>query len=188
MNPLKKISIVFVLIASFSFQSCDNEPIDSAIVIPETSSNGVFKVNFDGQEFVSNSVTATKITLPGSTNATYQISGLLTGTITKGVLLSFTENSTGTFLTGGVPYTQGGGGTISYLENVALPTTVFTSVNYSSPMSSTGQINVTSNDTTAKLISGTFNCTVYLFDPVTSTVTSTKVLSNGIFTNILYTE
>ena len=187
MSRLKIFSVFLLFSALFFFQSCDNQPIDSAIVIPEEVSEGTLQVAFDGQIFVSNATTATK-TIVSGTNATYQISGTLSGTTTKAVTLSFTENGTNTFLTGGVPYSQGGGGTVSYIENILNPVSIFSSVNYNNLTSNTGQINVTSNDTANKLISGTFNCTVYMLDPSTGTVTSTKVLTNGIFTNVHYTE
>lgn len=187
MSRLKIFSVFLLFSALFFFQSCDNEPIDSAIVIPEEVSEGTLQVAFDGQIFVSNATTATK-TIVSGTNATYQISGTLSGTTTKAVTLSFTENGTNTFLTGGVPYSQGGGGTVSYLENISNPSSIFTSINYASATSNTGQINVTSVDTTNKLISGTFNCSVYMADAATGSVTSTKVFSNGIFSNIHYTE
>lgn len=182
----KKTTLLLFLFVSFLFQSCDNEPIDSAIVIVETPENGSLQVNFDGQVFVSDATAATKTIVSG--NATYQISGTLSGSTTKVVTLSFTENGTNTFLTGGVPFNQGGGATVSYMENISNPTAVFTSVNYANIILNTGQINVTSNDTANKLISGTFNCTVYLEDPVTGTISSSKIFSNGIFTNIHYTE
>ncbi len=187
MNQFKKISLFLILSLSFLIQSCDNEPIDVAIEIPEPIDVGSLQVNFDGQVFESTATTATKTIGAGSV-ATYKITGTLTGTTTKAVTILFTENGTNTFLTGGIPYSQGGGGSVSYMENTATPTSMFTSINYANATLGTGQINMTSINTTNKLISGTFNCTVYMLDPVTGTVNSSKVFSNGIFNNVPYTE
>lgn len=186
MNQYQKISLFLVLVLSFFVQSCDVEPIDPAIVIIDTPADGSLQVNFDGQVFVADATAATKTIVSGK--ALYQISGTLSGSTTKAVTLSFTENGTNTFLTGGVPYNQGGGGTVSYMENILTPSAIFTSVNYANIVLNTGQINLTSIDATNKLISGTFNCTVYMEDPVSGTINSSKIFSNGIFNNIQYTE
>lgn len=187
MNQFKKAYLFLVLSLSFFIQSCDNEIIDPAIVIPDPIESGSLQVNFDGQIFESTATTATK-TIGTASVATYKITGTLTGTTTKAVTILFTENGTNTFLTGGIPYSQGGGGSVSYMENTATPTSMFTSINYANATLGTGQINVTSINTTNKLISGTFNCTVYMLDPVTGTVNSSKVFSNGIFNKVSYTE
>lgn len=183
MKNLKVVLCFFLMVISHLLISCNDEPVDS-ILIP-SEGDGNFEVTFDGQKYITNSSSVTKIqTSP--TSATYQIKATFAGINNKQVVISFTENGTNTFLTGGVPYSQGGGATISLFENIDLPTIYYSSINFDFPLSNTGQINITSNDSTKKLISGNFSGTVY-FQQQNSTILS-KELTNGKFTNISYAD
>jgi len=94
-----------------------------------------------------------------------------------------------TYNLGNVDLTNGGRGFISYYPNSTIPTTVYNSNNLADMSNHTpsGQLNVTSNDTTNKIISGTFHGTVYLNDLQTFALVGTKTFTNGIFSNVHYT-
>lgn len=183
MKNLKVIFCLSLIVICQLFISCNDEPVDSILI--SNGGDGNFELNYDGQKHITNITSVSKIQT-STTSATYRITANFSGVTNKQIVISFIENNTNTYLTGGVPYSQGGGATISLFENINLPTIYYSSVNFDFPLSNTGQINITSNDLEKKLISGTFSGTVY-FQQQNSSILS-KELTNGKFTNISYAD
>lgn len=183
MKTFNKIFNVILIISSIFIFSCNNEPYEGPI--PSTSAslppvNGEFKVDFDGQTFVSNSTQAivnssyVSITGKKSTGEFFQITipnaqvgayNLQTNPVNYALIYS-----TGS---GNIPYMAADDDTGSF-ANFA---------NYTD----TSQIVITNIDTVNKKISGTFKFTGVKFADNTGATVITKVFTNGSFTNLSYT-
>lgn len=192
MNLTKRIFQFTALVAFFSLASCstDIEPYEGGIppsANPTVSSQ--FKVDFDGQTFTANEVVAIKSiqTTPAGQVVSYTISGNLNnGTSSKAVSLQFFEHVSNNYALTVDPPANTGVGTVSYIED-ANTQNAYLSFNPNQAFNNQGQITVTSNDVQNQIISGNFNANVYLLDENTQQVIGTKVLSNGVFTNVHYT-
>ena len=145
-------------------------------------SQGNFTVDIDGTAFVATNVVASRHTSIDPTTGpdilTSQIAGI---SGTKMVTAQFTENGTTTY---DIPDSDGA--IIGYTPNVANPTGIYSSMDPNST-STIGNIAITANDLDNHIISGAFQCKVFLLDMNTGTVTATAQLTNGIFTNVHYT-
>lgn len=188
---------IFLLISFLAFYSCNIEPIDPKVQTNQTSIANtptvvpevvvpvlpVFKVNFDAQVFAATNIVAVK-----GINAFYTISGSATANgITRKITIYFSDIANNENTTGLLEPNELGKGLISYNINSGLTqNNVFKSHNKALPTSTTGSIKILNNDTSKNLISGIFNATVYLYDVNTNELIGSKVLSNGIFTNIEY--
>ncbi len=194
-NSLLKTFLLFLFIIS---QSCNVEPIDPKVqinqvaiantpaVIPEiVPVEPVFKVNFDAQVFSASTTTAVK-----DINGFYTITGSsISNGITRKIQIYFADTANNQNTTGELLPTTAGKGLISYNLNSSLSqNNIYKSFDKLLPQSTTGSIEVTNNDVVNKKISGKFNGTVYLYDSVSSELIGTKVLTNGFFTNINYTD
>lgn len=149
--------------------------------------NGSFKVDIDGVPFVATQVEAVKsfskdpITnepvLDPNTNLPLFIY-TITGTYNQTSLVSL--NITGSTAIDSVNM-PGNGAQMQYLPNMLNPSNPFESYN------NQGNITFTNNDAINKIFSGTFNCKLDILNFVTGEITSSKQLTNGVFTNVTYT-
>jgi hypothetical protein len=175
---MKKINFItyFVLLFSvFTFTSCDNEPIDPAIVIggenpgENPGTTGVFKADFDGQTFTTNTTMA-------------YISG---GSIIMNAVKTNGE-SFSMILDGTTPGTYPANpNLIGY--SPAGSEYAFIGTHPTDENANTGSIIVTSVNTTNNTISGTFSFTGYWSDYDDDSV-APKQFTNGVFTDIPYTS
>jgi len=179
MSKIKYLSAFLLLFTAFTFTSCDdNEPIDSAIVLnPEDGGEnpgggenevGLFKVDFDGQTFSS------------STTIAY-ISG---GSIIINAYRSNGENFS--FILEGTA-----NGTYPANQNLVTYTPAGSEYGYwgnhpTDDNADTGEVVITSINTTNRTISGTFKFTGYWSDFDNETI-APKQFTNGVFTNLPYT-
>ncbi|HLP65296.1 lipocalin family protein [Flavobacterium sp.] len=184
MRRIQFISLLFLVFASISFVSCDNEPIDSAIDLDDfggdgnggnNQGNSVFKATIEGEVFTSNNLIASysdtsfgpqlAITAINSVGESISIQcinpsvGTFSANTTASTLLLFQYNST---ITGGSAYS---------------------SLN-SSNNTSVGSLTITSFNTTTNKISGTFSFTG--FNATNSSLQTQITL--GEFTNISFSN
>ena len=176
-NFLKSLLSFFLIL----FISCNNEPYEGPIPGPVTPVvNGEFKVDFDGQTYVSTTTQAivnndyVSITATKANGEFFQI------TIPEAVVGSYNLNidpvnfaliySTGS---GAIPFMA--------VDDQNGPFAGF--ANYTD----TAQIVITNIDTVNKKISGTFKFTGVKFTDNTGNTVTTKVFTNGSFTNLSYT-
>jgi hypothetical protein len=192
MNRINYLVRIFIVLISLSLSSCDNEPIDPAINLEDfnngsdESDNGIFKVNVGSQTFVAQFVTAQKTTSP---YVIYEIEGtVMTGEVAKVLKIKIFDNGTNSYFTGTSPEGNAGDAFISYLPSNAVPNAIYTSNDFDGINAVTGQVNITTNDIENRKFSGTFSGIIYLVDNNTNEVTDTKILANGIFKDVIYTE
>lgn len=201
MKTIKNLLSIFVIITSLTFVSCENEPLDPSLLDNNNSgnnsgggidggipNNGYFKVKIDGEWFTPANVSAIKV-MPTPQNFQLLPSYTIAGVSDAGKFISiqFYYNSSFNFLTG-MPTTTNDIVMISYSPNLNLPddeVQLYTSVNEANPLTATGAVNLTNDDTQHKL-SGTFNATIYLGDE-NGNVIDTKSLTEGTITNLPYT-
>ena len=178
MKMKKFITFFAVVLTAFNFVSCDNEPIDPAIVIGgenpgENPGNptapAVFKADFDGQTFTT------------STAQAYISGGSITLSAIKPNGESFAMILDGT-ATGTYPANANLIGYSPSFDDYSYAGNHPTDEN-----ANTGSIIVTSINTENQTISGTFSFTGYWTDYTDDTI-APKEFSNGVFTNIPYTS
>ncbi|MDD3004592.1 DUF6252 family protein [Flavobacterium sp.] len=184
MKNIKHTLLLFLMASTSIFTSCtDNvEPLDPAVVIPEPSSNGKFKVDIDGKTFVATNIQASlsanaiaitglrsgsndllQITLPSPLNqvGTYTWENAIANNAVLGLIYS--NASSEAFIS--VPNDGEFADFPAYVDNAV--------------------ITISSIDTTNKTISGTFQFTggrINLDGNLTI-----KKFTNGSFTEIGYT-
>ena len=195
MSKFKYLSAFLLLFTAFTFTSCDNEPLDSNVVInpgddPENPGGGTqtgqFKVDFDGQTFIADVTQAIVnedyIAITGLKTATGQAFQI---TIPDGGVGTYTwddfdpANPLGTSFA--MVYSQGNG------------TSGFLSVYEGNPEFSgfpeytdSAVIAITEINTQNKTISGTFQFTGIRFADETGDTVEIKTFTNGSFTNLSY--
>lgn len=176
-NFLKSLLSFFLIL----FISCNNEPYEGPIPGPVTPVvNGEFKADFDGQTFVSPNTQAIlnndilSITAIKPSGEFFQIS------ITNPTVRAYNfSNTTTTFA---ILYsTASGAMPFMAADDQNGPFASF--ANYTD----TAQIVITNIDKVNKKVSGTFKFTGVKFTDNTGTSISTKVFTNGSFTNLSYT-
>ncbi|WP_298139448.1 DUF6252 family protein [Flavobacterium sp.] len=196
MKKIKFLSALIVLFSAFTFISCDNEPIDSAIDPSSGGGSGgggggggtvtgTFKVDFDGQTFVANVTQAI-------VNSEYiAISGLKTSTgeffqitIPNGTVGTYTWDdfdSTGMGL--GLVYSNGSVSESSFVSvsNGDVNFADFPEYN------DTAEVNIVSLNSSTNNITGTFKFTGVRFTDDTGDTIETKEFTNGQF-NLTYTS
>ena len=179
--------ITFLLILS----SCTNEPVDpvlaAQLALDNASSegggttgggnsvaSGVFTATVSGQSFVADATAGTYVTVNSSNVLT------ITGIKPTGeyIGIQLVNPTVGTF----VVNTLGGNQTLSYRENSAT-TDIYSAFNPTTSQP-TGTLTVASLDLVNKKVSGTFSFTGY----VMTNNTLTKQISNGVFTNISFSD
>lgn len=175
---MKKIGLLlscFILLSAFT---CDNEPLEGDF---ESNNNGnnnnnnpsaVFQVDFDGQTFVADQVSATVLE-----GGVMNITGLR-GSNQESIILTMNGTTPGTYELGVQDGVFVNGGTYSEANgssNVWLALT--------DGMTAQGEIVVTEIDTENMTISGTFQFTGT--NPISQ---ESKEFMNGIFQNISFTD
>lgn len=177
MKKIKFASLLVVIISALTFISCDNEPIDSNINLGDfnngnnggSTTNGNFKVDFNGQTWTSAS---TQTVLSDNT---IQIIGLKTDG-------SAFEVSSDNATVGTYPANQN-----LLIYNPAASQFGYVSINFQDPNEDTGSITITNIDTVNKKISGTFTFKGYWTNADEPGVVPIN-FTNGTFTNISYTS
>lgn len=171
MKKFKIISAFFAVITALTFSSCQNEALDSDLLNIETpppaSGPALFKVDFGGQTFTASTAVAQ---IQGNALNVSGIRG------TNGEAVSIT-------IPGGVTT-----GTYTQAAQMYVPTAA--GGMFYSNMSTTGgglngSVTITSINTVARTVSGTFNFTGHYAD-FTQNLPSV-VFSNGVFENVPYT-
>lgn len=193
MKNLKLSTLFLFLILSFSFISCDNEPLDPALVAQLTTpgtgggsggnggggsgpevQTGEFKASIAGLDFVSNSSVGTLTTVNGVNVLS------ITGIKTTGeyIAIQIKNPAIGSYVINSVTGNQ----VISYREN-ATTTDIYTATNYTTGLP-TGVLIINSLNFTTKKISGTFSFDGYLLN----NPALTKQITNGIFTDVSFVD
>lgn len=174
MKNIKFFAGFFLILTSFTFTSCENEPIDSNINLDDFGGGGiggpmVFKADFSGNTWngtIAQAVISGNLISLGATRADGS---------TFSVLLS--GNTTGTYPANSniIAYTPTGS-EFGYW-----------SVNLANESELTGSIIISNINTVNKTISGTFSYKGYWSDSSTTSILPVD-FTNGIFTNVPYTS
>lgn len=171
MNKIKLIAGMFLILTSFTFISCDNEPIDSAIDLDDFENpNGgpmSFKADFSGETWTGTMATAVvsgNFISIGAAKADGSAFSILVQ-----------AQSTGTYPanTNIIAYTP--------------PSSEFGywSINPENDSENTGSITITNINTVAKTVSGTFSYKGYWSDSSNTSIIPVQ-FTNGVFNNIPY--
>lgn len=171
-----------IIITSFAlFVSCNIEPYEGPIPSPDVPLvNGEFKVDFDGQTFVSSTnqaiVNSSFIAITGlkTSGEFFQI------TIPNGGVGAYSLNANPTGFA--LIYSSGSG----VSPFMAASDSVGEFANFSN-YTDNSQVVITNIDTFNKKISGTFKFTGVKFADNTGNSVVTKSFTNGSFTNLEYT-
>jgi hypothetical protein len=171
MKNIKFLTGIFFILASFTFTSCDNEPIDPAIDLDNFGGGGnnggpiVFKADFSGSTW--NATTAQA--LIGGNYIT--ISGVKPNGEGFGLLVEASAVGTYPANTNILAFTPAGS-EFGYW-----------STNFDNPEEDTGSITITNINTTNNTISGTFSFKGYWSDTTTTSILPVQ-FSSGVFENI----
>lgn len=173
MKNIKIASLILVFFSTFSFISCTNEPIDSAIDLTNPGGGTVgteadFKADFSGQTWTASSAQAQ---ISGNS---IQIAGLKSDGSAFGFIID--GSTAGTY--------AANANLLAY--NPAGSQYGYASLNFENPTENTGSIIITNIDTVNKKISGTFTFKGYWTNTAETGVLPIN-FSNGIFTNVPYT-
>lgn len=172
MSKIKILAGIFLFLTSFTFTSCDNEPIDPNIDLDDFNNgqnNGaaVLKADFSGSTW-----TATAVQAVFSGNL-LTLSGIKANGEGFGFIVA--ANTTGT-----------------YPANTNLLTFTpvdsefgYWSTNINNPNEDTGSITITSINTANKTISGSFNFKGYWSDTDNTSIIPVQ-FTNGVFQNVPY--
>jgi hypothetical protein len=171
MKNIKFLAAIFLIFTAFTFTSCENEPIDSAIDLgdfePPTNGPTVFKADFGGNTWTS---TAAQALISGNFIS-------IGATKADGSTFSFLveSNSVGTYPanTNILAYTPAGS---EY---------GYWSVNFANEAENTGSITITNINTVNKTISGTFTYKGFWSDLDNTSIIPVD-FTNGVFTNVPY--
>jgi hypothetical protein len=171
MNKIKFIAGIFLILTSFTFTSCDIEPIDSYLDPGdfENPTNGpaVFKADFSG-----NTWTATETQAVVSTNF-ISIGATRADGSTFAILINATGAGTYPANANFVTYTAAGS------------EFAYWSFNQENPAEDTGSVTITRIDTVNHTVSGTFSFRGYWSDMNNTNILAVD-FTNGVFTNIPY--
>ncbi|MBP6557460.1 MAG: hypothetical protein KA213_03785 [Flavobacterium sp.] len=174
MKNIKFLAGIFLFLTAFTFISCDNEPIDSAIDLDNFGGGGgnndpiVFKADFSGSTW--NATTAQA----DITGGIISIVGFR-GANGEGFGFQILASTIGTYQAN---------------QNILVYTPAnseygYWSIDPTNEITDTGSITISEIDTVNKTISGTFNFTGYWSDTLVTNILPT-VFSNGVFENIPY--
>ena len=171
MKNIKLIAGIFFILTAFTFTSCENEPIDSAINLDDFNNglNGptLFKADFSGATW-----TATTFQAVISGNL-ITISGVKANGEGFGFLVEASTTGTYAANTNLLAYTPSGS---EY---------GYWSTNFNSPEENTGSITISNINTINKTLSGTFNFKGYWSDTTVNSILPVQ-FTNGVFQNIPY--
>ncbi|WP_395052058.1 lipocalin family protein [Flavobacterium sp.] len=194
MKNLNLATLFLFLILSFSFISCDNEPLDPALVTQLTTpgtgggsggngggggtgpevQTGQFTATVAGQNFISDSSVGNYITVNGTNVLT--ISGIKT--TGEYIAIQIKNPAIGSYVINSLTGNQ----VISYRQN-ATTTDIYSATNYTTGQP-TGVLIINSLNFTTKKISGTFSFDGYLLN----NPALTKQITNGIFTDVSFID
>jgi hypothetical protein len=169
MNKIKLILGIFFILTAFTFTSCENEPIDSAIDLDDFNNGSnvpvVFKADFSGATW---SATTAQAVISGNF---ITISGVKANGEGFGFLVE--ANTTGTYPanTNLLAYTPAGS---EY---------GYWGTNFDNPDENTGSITISNINTTNNTLSGTFSFKGYWSDTSVTSILPVQ-FTNGIFQNI----
>jgi hypothetical protein len=171
MKNIKILGGLFLIVVAFTFTSCENEPIDSAINLDDFNNPPagatVFKTEFSGvtwnateaQAFISGSTITIGATKADGSTFSILVDGSTTGTYpANDNIIAYTPS----------------GSTFGYW-----------SINTANPAENTGSITITNIDTANRKISGTFEYKGYWSDGSTPSIIPVQ-FTNGVFTSIPY--
>ena len=183
MKKINRFLFLFLATTATLFTSCstDVEPLDPSVTIPEPSTNGKLKVDFDGQTFVATNVQAV-------VNSTaIAISGLRSGNNDFiQITLPAPLNQVGTYTWADATASNATLGLM--YSNAASEGFISAPANGDfadfPAYTDTAKVTITSIDTANKTISGTFEFTGGRFDAAGNLVM--KKFTNGSFTNIKF--
>ncbi|WP_333876124.1 DUF6252 family protein [Flavobacterium sp.] len=169
MKNFKFLTGIFLIVTAFTFTSCDNEPIDSALNLDDfgggNTGPAVFKADFSGSTWTA---TATQAVISGNF---ITISAIRPNGEGFGFLVDASATGTYPANTNILAYTPAGS---EY---------GYWSTNFDNPEENTGSITITNINTTNNTISGTFNFKGYWSDTTMSSILPVQ-FTNGEFTNI----
>ncbi|MBC7524663.1 MAG: lipocalin family protein [Flavobacterium sp.] len=186
---MKNIKLLLLTsLATFLF-SCSNEPVDPALLAqintPTTVtnagttggtvvSNGNFTATIDGQSFSADATAGNLITVNGANVLS------ITGMKPSGeyIAIQLVNPTTGIFVVNAL----GGNKTISYKQDATTPD-IYGAFDPSTGQP-TGTLTISSLNLVTNKISGTFSFVGHLL----TTSTQTKQITNGVFTNISFTN
>jgi len=171
MKNIKFLAVIILTLTAFTFTSCENEPIDSAINLDDfvnpTLEPTLFKVDFSAatwtavtaQAFISGNLIQIAAAKPNGDTFAFLIEGNALGTYPANAnILAFTP---------------------------AGSDFVYWSINGANASENTGSITISNIDTVNKKISGTFEYKGYWSDTTTTSILPVQFAS-GVFTNIPY--
>ncbi|MCW4468768.1 DUF6252 family protein [Flavobacterium sp. MFBS3-15] len=173
MKKLNLLSAFMLLFMAIGFTSCDSEPVDPLLIGNEEEPTGpaIFKVDFSGATYTADEAQAVV------TGSSIMISGIKTSNGSV-FALSVPATTTGTY--------DGGDGVMMSYKPTLASTFMYMNVDPTLELEDpTGTITITSINTTAKTISGTFNFTGYWSDETANQ--PNIAFTNGSFQNIPYT-
>lgn len=182
MKAFKNISILFFSIVALAFVACENEPLDGDFVSGDGNNNsqntgtqtGTFKVDFDGQTYNADIISATVL------DDAINITGLR-GNNGEAVILTLTDNSgVGTYQLGETVGLLANTAAYTEENSTGLGTWIATDA---TTTVSQGEVIITEIDTVNETLSGTFSFTGNNFS---LTPAETKEFTNGIFTNVSF--
>ncbi|CAM4145873.1 DUF6252 domain-containing protein [Flavobacterium antarcticum] len=183
MKKINRFLLLFLVTTATIFTSCstDVEPLDPSVLIPDSSTNGQLKVDFDGQTFVATNIQAvvnsTAISITGlrsGNNDFLQIT--LPAPLNQVGTYTWTNATASNAILGLMYSNSASEGFVSAPANgdfVDFPA-----------YTDTAKVTVTSIDEANKTISGTFEFTGGRFDDAGNLVM--KKFTNGSFTNIKF--
>ncbi len=175
MKKLNFLPAFILLLMAVGFTSCDSEPVDPLLIGPgeEPTGPAIFKVDFSGSTYTADQAQAV---VSGNS---ISIAGLKTSTGASFALV-IPGTTTGTYDGGDVQFPL-----MSYkptLNSMFMYMNVDPTLELEDP---TGSVTITSINTTAQTISGTFNFTGYWSDEAANQ--PNIAFTNGSFQNIPYT-
>lgn len=179
MKNIKLLAGIFFILTSFTFTSCENEPIDSAINLDDFGGGGSGAAGTLTAKIGSDTFNALQIDAELSGSAfgpELNISGIMANG--KIINIQLINPAIGTFLAN------------TNFENLLLfqynedfsGTNSFTSFN-ASTSESVGALTITQYDATAKKISGTFSFTGFS----STNTTNQRQITDGIINNVTFT-
>lgn len=179
MNKLKLITAIFLTLTCFTFISCENEPIDSAINLDDfnnggnNNNTGVYTATIGSDSFSAQTIVAEY------SDSAFGPELNISGVMQSGKLMNIQiiNPAVGTRVASNEP------SMLLFFQYAASLNDMYSSINSTTSQSS-GTITITDFNLTTKKVSGTFSFTGY------GTVNSTtqKEITNGVFTNITFED
>lgn len=178
---VSRLIVLWSLISSLSLISCDDEPVDPALLVRETNNQpvntGTMSALVDGDLFTAGSMSGTYSALPGGAGNLLTVTGIKsTG---EYITIQMANPLPGTYVGNNntAPETNI---TLSYREN--LNTDIFTAFDFINNQPS-GILKITSFDMVNRKVSGTFTFVGHL----PSALFPQVQITNGTFSDVSFT-